>query len=80
MREAELTWREQDVQEANAGERKLTGNQNLVVATPPRGRFMDNWLDTEPDARTSKGVLTWTGEPVTMKQPDPSELKDKLGT
>jgi hypothetical protein len=27
-----------------------------------------------------KGVLTWAGEPVTMKQPDPSKLKGKLGT
>lgn len=79
-RKAESTWREQDVQEANAGGRKLTGNRDQAMATPPRGRFTDNWPDTEPGARAPKGALTWTGEPVTMKQPDPSKPKDKLDT
>ena len=41
VREAELTWREQDVQEANTGGRKPTGNRDRVVATPPSGR---SWI------------------------------------
>jgi hypothetical protein len=46
-RKAELLWREQDVQEANAGRRKSTGNRDLVVAAPPSSRFPDNWPDIE---------------------------------
>jgi len=62
-----------------AGEsQQETGNR--ARAAPPSSRFADNWPDTEPGARTPKGVLTWTGEPVMMKQPDPSKLKGKLDT
>jgi hypothetical protein len=50
------------------------------MATPPSGRFADNWPDTEPGAWTPKGVLTWTGEPVNMKRLDPPKPKGKLDT
>jgi hypothetical protein len=42
--------------------------------------FPDNWLDTEPGARTPKGVLAWTGEPVNRRRPDLSKPKGKLDT
>ena len=34
-----------------------------------RPLLLDNWLDTGPGARASKGALTWTGEPVKRSGP-----------
>ena len=80
VREAEFAWWEQDVQEAKAGRRKPTGTGTRhglllhVVGWRITGRIPGLVLGSP------KGVLTWAGEPVTMKQPDPSKLKGKLDT
>jgi len=58
-----ILWREQDVQEANAGGRKPTGNQGRRGCSS-KWLLLADWPDTGPSAWTPKGVLTWTGELV----------------
>jgi len=50
------------------------------MTAPPGGRGPDNWPDTGSGARASKGVPTWTGEPLKMTWSDPPVPKGKLDT
>lgn len=59
---------------------KANRKPDQTVAAPPSSRFTDNWPDTGTGARAPNGVLTWTGEPVKTKWPDPPRPKGKLDT
>src|SRR6266508_2870586 len=76
-RGAELPWREQDAQEANAGGRKATGGGNSLTSSSAGSCRRTGRI---PGARWPgrESVLTWAGEPLKAKQPKRRNRKGKL--
>ncbi len=64
-------------EEANAGGRKATGNQEHHDRLALRQPLLDNWPDTGLVPGPER-VLTRSGEPVRRKMTEAPEPKDKL--